>query len=234
MNNMNPNRNELEKKIKISFKNKELLENVFIHRSYLNENRTFKLPSNEKLEFLGDSVLSLTTSIYLYKNYSHLQEGDYTDIKASVVRTESLALVSRELKLGQYLYLSVGEEKGNGREKTNILADVFESLIAGIFIDKGFDTAYDFIVKYLFSTRLDEIITKKLYLSPKSRLQEISQATYKELPIYNLLLAEGPEHKKTFTVEVMLKNKKVGSGSGKSKKHAEELAAQNALDVLAQ
>jgi len=229
---MNPKRNQLEKYIGIRFTDKKLLQNVFIHRSYLNEAHDFALPSNEKLEFLGDSVLSLTTSIYLYRNYTKLQEGDYTDIKASIVRTESLAQVARELELGQYLFLSIGEEKGGGRDKTNILADVFEALIAGIFIDKGFDTAYDFIVKYLFSNRLDNIIQKKLYLSPKSRLQEISQATYKELPTYKLTAAEGPEHKKIFSVDVFLKNTKMGSGIGKSKKRAEELAAQNALDNL--
>ena len=229
---MNLKRSQLEKQIGITIKDKKLLENVFVHRSYLNEVHDFDLPSNEKLEFLGDSVLSLSTSIYLYHNYSDLQEGDYTDIKASIVRTESLAQVARELSLGQYLYLSKGEEKGEGRDKTNILADLFEALIAGIFIDKGFDSAYDFIVKYLFSELLDEIIKKKLYLSPKSRLQEISQAEFKELPTYKLTAADGPEHKKTFTVDVFLKNIKRGSGAGKSKKQAEELAAQNALDNL--
>jgi len=229
---MNPKRNQLEKQIGITISDKKLLENVFVHRSYLNEVKDFELPSNEKLEFLGDSVLSLSTSIYLYRNYSDLHEGDYTDIKASIVRTESLAQVARELSLGQYLYLSKGEEKGEGRDKTNILADLFEALIAGIFIDKGFDTAYDFIVKYLFSKRLDEIIKKKLYLSPKSRLQEISQAKFRELPTYVLTASDGPEHKKSFTVDVFLKNNKVGSGFGKSKKQAEELAAQNALDNL--
>jgi len=229
---MNLKRNQLEKQIHITFNNKLLLQNVFIHRSYLNENRSYTLPSNEKLEFLGDSVLSLATSIYLYHNYPELEEGDYTDIKASIVRTESLAQISRELELGQYLYVSKGEEKGNGRDKTNILADLFEALIAGIFIDKGFDKAYDFIVKYLFSKKLDEIIGNKLYLSPKSRLQEISQGKFKELPTYDLVSAEGPEHKKTFTVDVFLDNRKLGTGIGKSKKQAEEFAAQNALDNL--
>ena len=113
---MNQKRNQLEKHIGITFKNKQLLQNVFIHRSYLNEDRSFAIPSNEKLEFLGDSVLSLSTSIYLYHNYTELKEGDYTDIKASIVRTESLAQVARELALGQYLYLSRGEEKGIGRD----------------------------------------------------------------------------------------------------------------------
>lgn len=222
----------LEKTIKINFKDQELLKNVFIHRSYLNENKDLKLESNEKLEFLGDSVLSLTTSIYLYNHYPELGEGDYTDIKASIVRTESLAEVSVDLKLGDYLYLSNGEERGKGREKTNILADVFEALIAAIFIEHGFNKAYKFISDNLFKNRLDNIIKNKLYLSPKSRLQEITQAKYKELPAYELTHESGPEHDKKFEVEVLVNEKIVGKGSGTSKKQAEEMAAQNALEKI--
>ena len=161
---METNLELLESRISIHFEDRQLLQNVFVHRSYLNENREFELPSNEKLEFLGDSVLSLTTSIYLYRKYSSLQEGDYTDIKASIVRTESLAAVASELELGNYLYLSHGEERGKGRTKTNIQADVFEALIGAIFIDRGFDMAYDFISKYLFADRLDYIVKNKLYI----------------------------------------------------------------------
>jgi len=230
---METNLNKLEERIHIEFKNRELLRNVFVHRSYLNENRDFELPSNEKLEFLGDSVLSLATSIYLYHKYAHLQEGDYTDIKAAIVRTESLAEVAREIDLGNFLYLSHGEEKGKGRTKTNILADVFEALIAAIFIDQGFDRAYQFITEYLFAEKLDYIVKNKLYLSPKSRLQEITQAQYKDLPVYELLEATGPEHKKTFTVHVLVNGEMKGEGTGKSKKQAEENAAQNALELLA-
>jgi ribonuclease-3 len=220
----------LEKQINIHISDKKLLENVFVHRSYLNEHRTFPLPSNEKLEFLGDSVLSLSTSIYLFQHYPHLEEGDYTDIKASIVRTESLAEVARIIKLGEYLYLSKGEERGNGRDNTNILADCFEALIACIFIDKGFDTAYDFIKRFLFTDQLDTIVQKKLYLSPKSRLQEIIQGTHKVLPSYTILEEHGPEHKKVFRVGVYLNETEIGTGSGPSKKSAEEAAAKNALE----
>ena len=223
---------ELEKTINISFQNNSLLENVFVHRSYLNENRESKLTSNEKLEFLGDSVLSLATSIYLYQNYPELAEGDYTDIKASIVRTESLAEVAQKLKLGDYLYLSKGEEKGGGRSKTNILADVFEALIAAIFIDKNFDTAYAFITTYLFEEKLTYLVENKLYMSPKSRLQEITQAKYKNLPVYILASSTGPEHKKEFKVNVLINGKKLAEGEGKSKKQAEENAAQNALEKM--
>lgn len=222
----------LETKIGLTFKDQRLLENVFIHRSYLNEHRDFYLPSNEKLEFLGDSVLSLITSIYLYKNYPELEEGDYTDIKASIVRTESLAEVAMEIELGTHLYLSKGEELGKGKENINILADCFEALIAAIFIDMGFDTAYDFIVKHLFSDKLPYIIKEKLYLSPKSRLQEIIQAKHKVLPIYKILEERGPEHRKEFKVSVNLNSKVLGIGEGNSKKQAEENAAKNALENM--
>lgn len=223
---------QLENKIGITFSNHKLLENVFIHRSYLNEHRDFYLPSNEKLEFLGDSVLSLTTSIYLYKDYPQLQEGDYTDIKASIVRTESLAEVARKIGVGEYLFLSHGEEQGNGRDNTNILADCFEALIAAIFIDRGFDTAYDFILNYLFKDKLPHIIKNRLYLSPKSRLQEIIQAQHKILPVYEILEEKGPEHKKEFRVGVYINTSKLGIGTGNSKKQAEENAAKNALEKI--
>lgn len=222
----------LEETIGIQFKEKKLLQNVFVHRSYLNEHRTFELPSNEKFEFLGDSVLSLATSIYLYHNYPNLGEGDYTDIKASIVRTESLANAAEELKLGDYLLLSHGEEKGGGRTKINILADAFEALIASIFIDQGFETAFSFIEKNLFKDKLDHIVKNKLYLSPKSHLQEITQAQFKNLPNYEIVESTGPEHKKNFTVAVFVNNNKLAEASGKSKKQAEENAAQIALEKL--
>lgn len=222
----------LEKKIKITIKDQQLLHNAFIHRSYLNEHKSFHLPSNEKLEFLGDSVLSLITSIYLYRNYPDLKEGEYTDIKASIVRTESLAAASRNLELGHYLFLSKGQEQEGGKDNTNILADTFEALIAVIFIDQGFDTAYTFVTTYLFADKLDHIIKNKLYLSPKSRLQEYLQAKYKTTPIYQVIEESGPEHLRTFTVSALFNEKTIGTGSGKSKKEAEENAAQNALEKI--
>ncbi len=229
---MNNDLSILQKELGIQFTNHTLLQNVFIHRSYLNEHRSFELPSNEKFEFLGDSVLSLATSIYLYHNYPNLAEGDYTDIKASIVRTESLAEAAQKLKLGDYLMLSHGEEKGGGRTKINILADAFEALIASIFIDKGFDAAFTFIEKYLFASKLDYIVKNKLYLSPKSHLQEISQAKYKMLPTYEIVQSTGPEHKKNFTVAVFIQEKKLAEATGTSKKQAEESAAQIALEKL--
>ena len=223
---------KLEKDIKVNFKNKKLLENAFIHRSYLNEHKSHLIPSNEKLEFLGDSVLSLITSMYLYSHYPTLHEGDYTEIKSAIVKTGSLAEASRKLNLGSYLFLSKGEEEGKGRENTNILADCFEALIAAIFIDNGFDAAYEFVTTHLFGDKLAIIVEKKEYFAAKSKLQEVVQGKYKQTPLYKILKEEGPEHDRTFTVVVSVRNKDAGTGSGKSKKEAEEKAATKALEAL--
>lgn len=217
----------------IEFKDESLLNHAFVHRSYLNEHKEdAMISSNEKLEFLGDSVLSLATSIYLYKFYPLLDEGTYTDIKASVVRTETLAEVAKSLHFGEFILLSKGEELNGGRDNKNILADCLESFIASLFLDQGFDKAFAFIVQTIFEGRLSHIVENKLYLSPKSRLQELIQATHKTLPQYILESESGPEHKKTFEVSVLLEGKPLGKGVGFSKKEAEENAAKNALEFI--
>lgn len=219
-------------KIGVVVEQPDLIQNVFVHRSYLNEHKKYHLPSNEKLEFLGDSVLSLITSIYLYRNYPDLAEGQYTDIKASIVRMESLAEVALQLSLGDYLLLSRGEEANNGRKNTNILADCFEALIAAIFLDKGFESAYTFVSTFLYSDRLDHIVKNKLYLSPKSHLQEIAQERYKVLPTYAIVTESGPEHDKSFEVSVSINSEILAQAVGRSKKQAEENAARKALEIL--
>ncbi|MCL4378645.1 MAG: ribonuclease III [Actinobacteria bacterium] len=224
--------NHLEKKIGIIFQNKKILQNIFIHRSYLNEHKKTSLISNEKLEFLGDSVLSLVTSVYLYKNYPFLEEGDYTEIKAAIVRTESLAEAAQKLELGDYLYLSKGQDKEMGRTNKNILADCFEALIAGIFIDINFEKAYEFVLNYLFKEKLEFIVKNKLYLSPKSRLQEVTQAKYKIIPKYEVMEENGPEHNRIFKVGVKINHKLIGTAEGRSKKEAEEKAAKIALNII--
>lgn len=226
------NLTDLENQIKIKFKDLNLLKNVFVHRSYLNENKDFFLSSNERLEFLGDSVLSLMTSVYLFKNFPNLKEGDYTEIKSAIVKTESLAEAAKKINLGKYLLLSKGEEKENGRENQNILADCFEALIAAIFLDQNFETAYDFVKNFLFNKKIELIIKNKLYLSNKTRLQIFLQAKYKKLPQYILLESYGPEHKKIFKVAVFFNGKKLAVSEGKSKKQAEEKAAGLALKKL--
>jgi len=223
---------ELERELKVEFKNRKLLENVFIHRSYLNENRSSKQSSNEKLEFLGDSVLSLITSVYLYKKYPKLTEGEYTEIKASIVRTESLAEAASKLKLGECLYLSKGQDHENGRENKNILADSFEALIAALFIEFGFDRAYAFVEQRLFKDTLDFIVSHNLYMSPKSRLQEYTQAQFKSTPKYVVEEEKGPEHLRTYKIGVYINAKRISGGTGKTKKEAEEKAAKSALEKI--
>jgi len=226
------NFSNLENSIGIVFKNKKLLKNAFIHRSYLNENKRFNLPSNEKLEFLGDSVLSLITSIYLYQKYPELHEGEYTNIKAAVVRTESLSKVAKKLDLGRYLYLSKGEEKNNGRNNQSILADCFEALIAAIFLDQGFESTRQFVLRSLFEKKLDNIVKNRLYSSSKNKLQEYLQNRYKKLPDYKIVAQSGPEHNKRYIIGVFFNGKRIGYGAGRSKKVAEENAASDALQKL--
>jgi len=222
----------LEKKIGLEFKNKDLLHNAFIHRSYLNEHKNFRLPSNERLEFLGDSVLSLITSVYLFKNFPYLEEGDYTEIKSAIVKTESLATSAKNLKLEDDLLLSRGEEKSGGKTNKNILADCFEALIGSIFLDSSFEKAYEFVARFLFKDRIDNLIKSKDYLSPKTRLQEVIQAKYKTIPRYKVLEESGPEHKRIFKIGVFFAGKKLGVGVAASKKAAEEEAAKKAFANL--
>ncbi len=222
----------LEKKINLFFKNKDLLKTVFIHRSYLNENKNLRLQSNEKLEFLGDSVLALIVSLYLFKHYPSLTEGDYTDIKAKIVCTESLSQAASKLNLGEYLYLSKGEEKTGGRSNQNLLADCYEALIGAIFLEFGFNKTYQFVLSTLFKKDLNEIITNKLYLPAKSRLQELTQAKLKKPPTYTLVASYGPEHAKKFKVKVGFGEQTWAVATGRSKKDAEEKAATLALKKI--
>ena len=224
--------NNLELKIKIKFNDKNLLNNVFIHRSYLNEHKSSLLKSNERLEFLGDSVLSLITSVYLFKNYPNLKEGDYTEIKSAIVKMDSLAEAAKKIDLSNYLLLSKGEEKGAGRTNNNIMADCFEALIAAIFLDQNFEAAYLFVVNFLFKDKLDYLLKNNLYLSAKSKLQELIQGKYKMTPLYKVLEANGPEHKRVFKIGVYFNNKKLGEGIAPSKKEAEEEAAKKAFENL--
>ncbi len=226
------NYQDLEKKINIFFKDKLLLKNVFIHRSYLNEHKDCQLASNERLEFLGDSVLSLITSVYLFKNFPKLKEGSYTEIKSAIVKTESLADAALNINLDKYLFLSKGEEKNEGRKNKNILADCFEALIAAIFLDQNFETTYNFVNKFLFKNKLDRIVKNKEYLSAKTKLQEYFQGQYKQIPQYKVINEFGPDHKKVFQIGVYFKDKLLGVGLASSKKEAEEKAAKNAFASL--
>lgn len=226
------NLNLLQDIINIRFSDQELLKNALVHRSYHNENKNFQLPSNEKLEFLGDSVLSLITSEHLYKQYPKYQEGDYTDMKAAIVNTQSLYEASKKLELGKYLYLSKGEQENNGRDNMSILADAFEALLGAIYLEHGFDVSYTFVKDHLFHETLDNIIKNKLYLPAKNLLQEFYQEKFKKLPEYKIIDETGPEHDKIYQTGIYDGSKLLATGTGKSKKQAEESAAREALQKL--
>jgi ribonuclease III len=223
---------DLEKQIGITFKDKNLLKLAFIHRSYLNEDKNTKI-SNERLEFLGDAVLSFLTSHYLYQKYPDFPEGILTNIRSGLVKTKTLSLLSKKLNLGSLLFLSKGEEDSNGRNNTSLLADCFEALLGAIFLDQGVPACQKFLEINLFPES-DIIVNDKLYIDYKSHLQEIVQEQTKISPTYKVVKSEGPDHDKTFWMAAMRGDIVLGQGVGKSKQEAEQAAAQNALEKLGQ
>ncbi len=225
------NFNQLEENLGVKFADKNLLEKALTHRSFLNETQEKNLTSNERLEFLGDAVLSLTVSTYLYEKYPQLPEGDLTNLRASLVRTQTLAKVAENLNLGNYLFLSKGEEEGNGRRNLSLLADSFEALIAAIFLDQGLSEAEKFVQRNLLPI-LSEIIENKSYKDSKSLFQERVQAERKTSPTYKVLSSDGPDHHKIFTVGAFAGDLKLGEGMGHSKQEAEEKAAKDALEKM--
>ena len=218
---------KFEQQTGLHFKDEHLLETVFTHRSYLNEAGATDLEHNERLEFLGDAVLELVVTDYLYKNFTN-PEGELTNWRSSIVRGEILARVAGELELGEFLFLSRGEDKSGGRTRTLILANTFEALIGATYLDGGYEEAEKFIDRNLISL-LPEIIEKKLYIDPKSRLQELSQEKLGSTPEYRVIGEEGPDHTKTFTVGVYVNKKLLAQGNGSSKQKAETAAATEAI-----
>ena len=218
----------LQKNIGVSFTNQKLLKQAFVHRSYLNESKEF-LTSNERLEFLGDAVLSFVTSQYLFRTYPQYPEGTLTNIRSTLVKTTSLAITGTELHLGQLLLLSRGEESSGGRTNQSLLADSFEALLGAIFLDQGIDIAQQFVEKVLLF-KTESIIKNKSYIDYKSLLQELIQEETKISPTYNVIKSEGPDHDKVFYVEVMMGDTPLAQGKGKSKQEAEQDAATAALE----
>lgn len=221
-----------EKTIGIEFSDQALLRQVFIHRSYLNETNQKIREHNERLEFLGDAVLELVVTEYLYKNFPN-PEGELTNWRSSIVRGDILAKVSQELGLGQLLFLSKGEEKSGGRNRNLILANTFEALIGAVYLDKGYGVSATFINKHLIAL-LPEIIEKRLYIDPKSSLQEKVQEVLGATPEYRVVSESGPDHDKTFTVGVYAHKQLIAEGIGASKQKAEQVAAANALATWAE
>ncbi len=221
---------ELQKNIGISFHNQELLKLAFVHRSHLNEDKHMR-ESNERLEFLGDSVLSLLTSHFLYKTYPEYTEGTLTNIRSSLVKTTSLTDISKSLGLGDLLYLSHGEESSGGRTNSSLLADVFEAFLGAMYLDQGMSVAGKFLEKYLFP-KTREIIATRSYIDYKSLLQEHIQEDSRHSPTYRVVRSEGPDHARKFWIEATVDGTVLGSGSGKSKQEAEQEAALTALEKL--
>lgn len=224
---------EFEKGLQLNFKNKDLLKTAFIHRSYLNEHAAEQLPHNERLEFLGDSVLGFIVSEYLFNKYPTRPEGDLTNFRSSIVNARTLAEVARKLNLGKYLLLSKGEEATGGRDRQYLLANTFEALLGAIYLDSGLEKAEKLIGDFLLPL-LPEIIDKGSYKDFKSALQELAQEKVNITPTYKVLEEVGPDHDRTFKVGVFLGDKQVGSGGGKSKQQAEQEAASNALENFPQ
>lgn len=218
----------LMKTINITFKDEKFLQMAMVHRSYLNENHTFPLEHNERLEFLGDAVLELVVTQHLYNNFPN-PEGELTNWRAALVNANMLAQVGRVIELENYLYLSKGESKdASSKARNYIIANAVESLIGAIYLDQGYDMAAQFIHEFIV-VRLPYIIEHKLYLDPKSRFQEESQARLNATPNYRVMHESGPDHQKHFVVGVYLGDELVAKGEGTSKQEAQSAAAEKGL-----
>jgi ribonuclease-3 len=210
------------------FKNQKLFEQAFTHRSYLNETKE-KLSSNERLEFLGDSILSFVVSQNLFLKFPQYNEGILTNIRSLMVNTRSLALIAKELDFGSFLRLSKGEEESKGRQNQSLLADCFEAFVGALFIDQGIDSVTKFLEEVLLP-KADEIIKSTSFKDPKSLLQELVQSRRLNSPVYKVLGETGPAHAKQFRIGAFVDGNLISEGEGKSKKDAEEDAASKALE----
>lgn len=221
---------ELERSLGAKFRNIDLLRQAIVHRSYLNENRSFPLDHNERLEFLGDAVLELVVTDYLYGEFPN-PEGELTNWRASLVNAQMLALVSQQLSVEKFLYLSRGEQKeANSKARQSILANALEAIIGSIYLDKDYDAAAEFIHAHIIS-KLSHILKYKLYMDPKSRFQELAQEMMSFTPSYKVLEESGPDHQKNFVVGLYVADEMVAKGEGTSKQEAQMEAAQEGLKV---
>ncbi|MFA4871702.1 MAG: ribonuclease III [Patescibacteria group bacterium] len=219
---------KLEKILKVKFKNKDLLIQAVVHRSYLNEHPEFKLDHNERLEFLGDAILEMVVTDHLYKHYPN-PEGELTNWRASLVNSITLANIAEQLDIEPFLYLSRGEAKdSNAKSRQYILANAMESIIGAIYLDLGLIAVKKFIEKNIIS-KLKDILAKKLYIDPKSYFQEAAQEKLSITPIYKVLKSSGPDHAKIFEIGAYLEKELVATGKGTSKQEAQTEAAKNAL-----
>lgn len=224
---------ELQQKLGYTFHDERLLREALTHSSYANEHKNQGVGCNERLEFLGDSVLSLMVSEHIYHEFKKLPEGDLTKIRAAVVCEQACCAIAKQLGLGRYMLLGKGEEATHGRERTSILADAFEAVIAAIYLDGGFECVKNIILPRLMDS-IHKAVRGKINQDYKTMLQEIVQQNKEEVLRYVLVREEGPDHDKRFFVEVHLNSNVIGQGSGKSKKEAEQMAAHQALQLMGQ
>ena len=216
---------EFEKRTGYQFQNKKLLAQALTHSSYANERHLGKQADNERLEFLGDAVLEIVTSEYLFHRYPEYPEGELTRLRASMVCEPTLAFCTRELELGKYLLLGKGEDQTGGRERKSILSDALEAVIGAIYLDGGFASAKEFVMKFV----LNDIEHKQLFFDSKTILQEVVQGNSGQELSYRLISEEGPDHDKKFVVEAIIGNASYGKGTGRTKKGAEQEAAYHTL-----
>ena len=222
---MNRDLNELEKRCGYTFQDKNLFHRALTHSSYANEHKKDKAVCNERLEFLGDAVLEVVSSDFLYHKYPEKPEGELSKIRASLVCEPTLAYCAADLELGSYLLLGKGEEATGGRERNSVVSDAMEALIGSIYLDGGFANAKEFIHRFI----LNDIEHKQLFYDSKTILQEMVQAKYKETLNYELIKEEGPDHNKSFEVCVKIGDEEIGRGLGRTKKAAEQVAAYHGI-----
>lgn len=225
---MTKNLKNLQSKLGFNFQNENLLAQALTHRSFLNEANGLKPASNERLEFLGDAVLSFITSKLLYDQYPLYPEGKLTNIRSNMVRTEALADIARNFSLGEFIFLSKGELESGGQNNTSLLADCLEAVIGAIFLDQGLEGCKPFIENH-FRPLMEKIVKNGEFKDFKSLLQEKVQAEFKKAPVYKSIKEEGPDHAKVFTIAVYHQAKLLATAKGKSKQEAEEAAAKTAL-----
>jgi len=221
----------IEKAIGYSFKKTMFLKRALTHKSYANENKLPAEEQNERLEFLGDAVLELCVSELLMERHPQYSEGDLSKLRAAIVNEKQLANFARTFTLGESLYLGRGEEQTSGREKPSLLADAYEAVLGAIYLDRGFSKAASVIRKH-YEQLLDAATTEEIYKDYKTELQEKSQSIFKSIPRYRLAGESGPDHDKTFEIELTIRNEVMGRGTGRSKKEAEQQAAREALGKI--
>ena len=222
---------ELEQVIGYEFNEQRLLQQALTHSSFANEKHMKKLSDNERLEFLGDAVLEVVSSEFLYKEHTDLPEGDLTKLRASIVCEPTLALCTREIDLGKYLYLGKGENLTGGRGRKSILSDALEAVIGAIYLDGGIEPARAFVLRFI-PHKVDVAVAGGAFKDYKTMLQEIVQKNKQETLEYRLAGQSGPDHDKRFTMELLLNSNVFASGTGRSKKEAEQLAAKKALEIM--